>query len=160
MQSTQSEKFSLELKVIPVVQVMVCAIAIFAIDHYITSYGYIGPYHKLFASAVFVVSIVVIMFAVLSFKNSQTTVNPSTPENTSQIVDTGIYRFSRNPMYLAMALCLLGLCVFAQNLLTFLTLPIFVWYLTRYQIKPEERMLTKQFGEQYTQYCQKVRRWL
>ena len=158
--TNSNRKFTLELKVIPVVQVMLCAIAIFSIDHYLLSFSYIGPFHKQTATLLFILSIAIIVTAVVSFKRSQTTVNPSTPENTSKIVDRGIYSYSRNPMYLAMALSLLGLCVFVENYLTFSIMPLFVWYLTRFQIIPEERMLTQHFGEQYTEYCCRVRRWV
>ena len=158
--NNEKNNFSLELKVIPVVQVMLCAIAIFSIDHYLLTFSYIGPFHKEIATLVFAISVVLILLAVISFKRSQTTVNPTTPQDTSQIVESGIYRYSRNPMYLAMTLSLLALCIFVENYLSFAILPIFIGYLTRFQIIPEEQMLTRHFGEQYSQYCDRVRRWL
>lgn len=99
------------------------------------------------------------VMGVLSFRLARTTVNPLHPEAASQLVDSGIYRLSRNPMYLGFALTLLGLSTLWQSWLGVCWVIAFVAYLQQFQIKPEERALQQLFGVPYLAYCQRVRRW-
>jgi protein-S-isoprenylcysteine O-methyltransferase Ste14 len=94
------------------------------------------------------------------FKRAKTTVNPLHPERASVVVTTGIYRFTRNPMYVGISLVLLGWFVAFGGLSALVGLPLFIWYITRFQILPEERVLEAKFGAEYTQYVLSVRRWL
>jgi protein-S-isoprenylcysteine O-methyltransferase Ste14 len=98
--------------------------------------------------------------AVSAFYRARTTVSPTRPGTTSAIVMRGVYRFSRNPMYLGFLLVLLGSAIIISNLLAFALLPFFVAYIHRYQIIPEERILAKNFGAEFEAYSRKVRRWL
>lgn len=98
--------------------------------------------------------------AVLAFRAHRTTVNPMSPERTCSVVTTGVYRISRNPMYVGMSCMLLGLAVYLTSLLSALGPVTFMCYITHFQIKPEERVLTRLFGDDYLQYFEKVRRWL
>ena len=97
---------------------------------------------------------------VLAFLRARTTVSPLQPGKTSAIVDTGAYRFTRNPMYLGMAAMLTGGAIYLAAPLALLGPVAFVAYITRFQIQPEERALLAKFGEPYRAYCQSVRRWL
>ena len=97
---------------------------------------------------------------VVSFRRARTTINPTKPTATSALVSTGVYRFTRNPMYLGLALYLLGWAVFLSNALAVLFVPLFVSYINRFQINPEERALRALFSGEYTAYMQRVRRWL
>jgi len=97
---------------------------------------------------------------VVQFRRAKTTVNPLRPETASSLVTGGVYRVSRNPMYLGMALILFGWAVWLGNPATVLVLPLFVAYMTRFQIIPEERALTATFGEVFAEYRRRVRRWL
>ncbi len=94
------------------------------------------------------------------FKKAQTTIDPRYPENTTTIVTTGIYRLSRNPMYLGFLMWLTAWAFILSNLVGFVFLPLFVFYMNRYQIIPEEKILHKQFGDIYYRYLNKVGRWL
>ena len=94
------------------------------------------------------------------FRRLKTTVNPLHPERASSIVTTGIYRYTRNPMYVGIGLVLLGCFLAFGGLSAVLGLPAFVWYITRFQIIPEERALEAKFGGEYTAYLARVRRWL
>jgi len=71
-----------------------------------------------------------------------------------------MYTFTRNPMYLGMLLLLIGWVFWVGNPLGVPMLFVYVWYLTRFQIKPEERVLAELFGDQYIDYMRQVRRWL
>lgn len=97
---------------------------------------------------------------VASFRAKKTTVNPMKPRSTSSLVVSGIYRYSRNPMYLGFLLILLGWAAFLSNVSAFLVLPAFVMYMNRFQIDPEERALDSLFGDAYAEYRTAVRRWL
>ena len=94
------------------------------------------------------------------FRRHRTTPNPLSPERARAVVQSGPYRFTRNPMYVGVALQLLGWCAYLRNPLALLALVVFVAYITRFQILPEERALAQNFGEPYRQYLRLVRRWL
>lgn len=96
----------------------------------------------------------------LRFKQAQTTVNPLSPDKATALVTSGIYRYTRNPMYLGMTLVLLGVAVWLWWLPATLAAAAFVAYITRFQIRPEERVLAAKFGPMYERYRQTVRRWL
>jgi protein-S-isoprenylcysteine O-methyltransferase Ste14 len=82
------------------------------------------------------------------------------PESSSSLVVSGIYRWSRNPMYLGFLLGLLGWAIFLSNVLAFLFLPVFILYMNRFQIEPEEKALAVLFGKQFAAYKSRVRQWL
>jgi len=94
------------------------------------------------------------------FFKARTTVNPLSPQNTTSIVRKGVYKLSRNPMYVGMLLLLSAWAVYLQSVGAVLLLPLFVLYINRFQIQPEERYLSQQFGADYDDYKAKVRRWL
>lgn len=98
--------------------------------------------------------------ALLAFRRSRTTFNPLKPERASAMVTGGVYRVTRNPMYLGTALLLLAWAVYLGALLPFAGPALFVLYITRFQIQPEERALAKLFGGAYAAYAARVRRWL
>ncbi len=108
----------------------------------------------------FVVGGMVAGAGVLTFRRADTTVNPMSPDSASALVVQGIYLFSRNPMYLGLALALLGLCIYLSNLSTVLFLAAFILYMNRFQIRPEERVLEKLFAKEFRSYKNQVRRWL
>ena len=96
----------------------------------------------------------------VSFGRARTTVNPLKPETASSLVVSGIYRRTRNPMYVGFLMVLLGWAVFLASPWGLLGPALFVLYMNRFQIAPEERALEKLFGASFTAYRSKVRRWL
>lgn len=96
----------------------------------------------------------------IGFRRARTTVNPLHPEKASALVTSGIYRYTRNPMYVGVTLVLIGIAAWLWWLPAILAPAGFVAYITRFQIGPEERALADKFGAQYEQYCRSVRRWL
>jgi protein-S-isoprenylcysteine O-methyltransferase Ste14 len=100
------------------------------------------------------------LLGLLAFRASHTTINPLNPERARALVTGGVYRVTRNPMYLGMACLLLAWAVHLSALLPFAGIVVFVLYITRFQIRPEERALRGIFGEQYASYATRVRRWL
>ena len=106
------------------------------------------------------VGISVFVAAVSSFKKQKTTVNPISIETASSLVISGIFKYSRNPMYLGMSLVLLGL-TFKFNLIGgLLFTSIFMLFITIFQIKPEEIAMEKLFDQEWKNYTKNVRRWL
>ena len=154
----------MELKIIPVVQVAI-AMTLMTVIQRLTpnlNYSEIIPaaINASLIMLLLVFAILIGFFAIYSFRKHQTTVNPCKPETSSQVVDNGIYQYSRNPMYLAMLLLLISFACYLENPFTFPICGLFIWYIGKYQITPEERMLTTLFGQDYVNYKNRVRRWL
>lgn len=101
-----------------------------------------------------------LMASALRFRKAKTTVNPLKPETTSALVTSGVYRFTRNPMYLAMVLLLCAWGMYLGNLWVFAFVFLYGAYLDRFQIQPEERALAALFGEEFSAYKRNVGRWL
>jgi protein-S-isoprenylcysteine O-methyltransferase Ste14 len=97
---------------------------------------------------------------VLAFRRARTTVNPTKPEQASSLVSSGVYRITRNPMYVGLSFVLVAWAVFLSSAWALLGPVAFVLYIGRLQIAPEERALAKLFGSEYADYRAKVRRWL
>jgi protein-S-isoprenylcysteine O-methyltransferase Ste14 len=97
---------------------------------------------------------------VICFHQAKTTVNPLKPASASVLVTSGIYRVTRNPMYLGFALVLAAWAVFLASPFALLGVAAFVLYINRFQILPEERALRRLFGDDLDKYCARVRRWI
>lgn len=97
---------------------------------------------------------------VVSFRRHRTTVNPLKPQAASALVSTGVYAFTRNPMYLGMLVVLVAWGLYLSNLAAAVLVPLFVPCLNRLQILPEERVLRARFGAAFDAYAARVRRWI
>lgn len=113
-----------------------------------------------FASLVLAAGIAVCLSGVLSFRHAGTTVNPLQPETASSLVSSGIYRHTRNPMYLGFAIALVAWSIYLASPIALLGVAGFVLYMNRFQIGPEERALATLFGDAFSTYRGRVRRWL
>lgn len=112
-------------------------------------------------AALFAIGGIVLMSAcALQFRRAGTTVNPMKPAKASTLVDIGFYRVSRNPIYLADGLILVGWGLWLSNLASLAAIALFVAWLNRFQIEPEERALHAAFGAEYDAYRARVRRWI
>jgi protein-S-isoprenylcysteine O-methyltransferase Ste14 len=112
------------------------------------------------AAAIACVGLCLDIAGVLSFLRAKTTINPLTPTAASSLVHSGVYRVTRNPMYLGMLLILVAWAVFLSAVWALLGPVLFVLYMNRFQIVPEERALSRAFGASYAEYQARVRRWL
>jgi protein-S-isoprenylcysteine O-methyltransferase Ste14 len=115
---------------------------------------------NLLALGLAALGVLVILVALVSFRRERTTVDPMKPHRASALVSRGIFRWSRNPMYLGFLFLLLGWGACLSNLLALLVIPAFIFYMDRYQIRPEEQALEELFGLEYQAYRERVRRWL
>ena len=100
------------------------------------------------------------MGGILAFRRAKTTVNPLRPDKSSRLVSSGVFRLTRNPMYVGLVFMLLAWAAYLSCAWALLGLPVFVLYIARFQIKPEERALAALFGSHFTDYQARVRRWL
>ena len=146
---------SLELKIPPPVVAAVIASAMYVAASLLPPVHALPPGVRVFAAlALAGVGFGFDMAGLLAFRKAKTTVNPLRPQRSSAVVTDGVYRVTRNPMYLGLVLILLGLAVFLASPWAFGA------FITRFQIRPEERVLAERFGAAYTEYCARVRRWL
>lgn len=150
----------LELRVPPLLLVVVFAAAMAGIARLVPSATYVIPARLVVLVSLIVLGAAIAAAGVVAFRRHKTTVNPLAPAEASTLVSTGIYRITRNPMYLGFLLGLAGWCVYLGNFAAALLLPAFVAWMNRFQIGPEERALTEIFGARFTEYAATVRRWL
>ena len=118
------------------------------------------PGREIVAWVLMIVGAVVIFAGLASFARHKTTANPFKPEAASSLVDTGIYGRTRNPMYVGVAMVLIGYAAFLSHPLALFAAFLFPAYIGRFQIAPEERALDRVFGEAYEAYKRRVPRWL
>ncbi len=151
---------ALELKVPPVAVFLICAAGMWTLSRALPAAAIDLPYAWLGAVALAVPGGAIAIAGIVAFRRQSTTVDPMKPEAASSIVFGGVYRFTRNPMYLGVATILAAWSVYLANAIALMMLPLFVAYLSRFQIKPEERALLAKFGPDYADYMATVRRWL
>lgn len=150
----------LELKIPPVVQVVITAVLMWTLDVLLQSLSITFPALSLVALFLASTGVAFALLGVLEFWSAGTTVDPRVPDQSASLVTGGVYRISRNPMYAGFLLMLVGWGVFLGNIAGFLLLPVFVMYMNRFQIAPEERHMREMFGEEYLHYEAAVRRWI
>ena len=150
----------LELKVPPLIVVAIAALLMWVVARATPRLTLLYPGRVLVAAALLVSGIVIVLMGVLAFRKASTTVDPRFPENASHIVSSGIYRVTRNPMYLGMLVVLIAWMALLANVSTIVIPALFALYITRWQIVPEERALAEKFGAEYEVYRKSVRRWL
>ena len=151
---------ALELKIPPLVLVVLFALVMWGLAQWLPPLMQRGMWHIVLAGIFAIGGMAVALAGVLAFRRANTTVDPRVPQQSSSLVIRGIYRYSRNPMYVGFLLLLTALACYLMNAAAFALLPLFVLYMNRFQIAPEERHLLQKFGTAYQAYCEKVRRWL
>ena len=109
---------------------------------------------------IIILGVLIVLIGGYQFKKNSTTVNPLVPEDSSKLVTSGFYNFSRNPMYIGFLLFLFAWALFLGSLFALLFLPIFVLVINVVQIVPEEKILGEKFGDEYRKYISRVRRWV
>lgn len=118
------------------------------------------PGQKSAALALGAVSAAAALVSLVRFFRAGTTIDPTAPEKASALVVDGLYRYSRNPMYLSMLGALIAWGLWLGNPVALIVPAVFAWIITEYQIKPEEAALSARFGVAYEDYQKRVRRWI
>ncbi len=150
----------LELKIPPVALSVMAAVLMWCARSAAPGFDFVLPSKSVFPVGLALVGALTCVAGVVSFRRAKTTVNPMKPDSTSSLVVSGIYRYTRNPMYLGFLLIQLAWAAALSNVLALVCLPAFVVYMNRFQISPEERVLASRFAQDYAEYRARVRRWL
>lgn len=151
---------TLELKIPPVALGLIFAVIMLALARGIPTWHVTLAGSSWLAAGIASLGLGAALAGVLAFRAAGTTVDPRLPEQSSQLVIRGIYRLSRNPMYVGFLLLLIAWAVWLSNVAACALLPLFVMYMNRFQIQPEERAMQAKFGDSYRHYCRQVRRWI
>ena len=151
---------TLELKIPPVVLVVLFALVMWLLAQLVPPVALPAVWGQVLAGIFAGAGIILALSGVLAFRRANTTVDPRVPQQSANLVIRGIYRYSRNPMYVGFLLLLMAWAFYLTSVAAFLLLPLFVLYINRFQIVPEERFLLQKFGADYQAYCETVRRWL
>lgn len=151
---------TLETKIPPPLVMVLLGVLAWTWAHYVPTLSFRLPFHTMIATVVAVAGMALNGSPKLAFDRAGTTVNPLRPGSATHLVTSGVYRYSRNPMYLGHAVILFGWGIFLHSIVGFVAIPAFVLYISRLQIVPEERHLLARFGDEYTTFCQKSPRWL
>jgi len=104
-------------------------------------------------------SVTIALLALFQYKKASKSIGSTKSDKASSLVVGGIFKFSRNPIYLSLLLMLLALAVFLGNAFNILIAAGFVGYMNRFQIIPEEKILLNKFGRSFKDYCILTRRW-
>lgn len=153
---------ALELKIPPVAVTLLFASLMWGLARSTPNLGFTLPGGlRLTVLALFATAAAVAGLAALrSFRRARTTVNPLSPQGCTTLVTSGVFGYSRNPMYLALLLALLGWGLYLANPLAVLLALAFIPWMNHFQIQPEERVLLRVFGQAFADYRRRVRRWL
>lgn len=150
----------MSLRIPPPIVALLALISMWLAAQYLQIWQFEVPYQVGVAAILVALGIIIDLVSIAAFRRAKTTVTPLAPEKASQLVVTGLYRISRNPMYLGLLLILTGAMVWLGSGANVFILVSFVAYITAFQIKPEEDRLERIFGPQYQAYKRRVRRWL
>ncbi len=150
----------LKLKIPPVLQVIILSVAIYFTAQNTPNYQLDKSLSLLISISIFVFGSLFAIIGVLNFRSANTTVDPRDPKKSDHLVRSGIYAYTRNPMYVGMFLWLLAICSFFGSFYSLIFCIFFVLYMTYFQIKPEEEILKDIFGQEYIEYTKQVRRWI
>ncbi|MBD1388413.1 MULTISPECIES: methyltransferase family protein [Echinimonadaceae] len=151
---------SLELKVPPIIVLLLTASLMLLSSEVTEPLSFDVPATQGLGWFFAIAGLIVIGRGVQVFRHHQTTVDPRVPDASSHLVVSDIYGYTRNPMYLGMALCLVGWAFYLCNLIALGLVFVFMAYITQFQVIPEERFLGRKFGQCYTDYAGKVGRWV
>jgi protein-S-isoprenylcysteine O-methyltransferase Ste14 len=150
----------LELKVPPPAVALLTALAMWLAAYGMGELAFALPGRRVLSIAPAALGIAVSAAGTWSFWRARTTVNPTRPEAASSLVATGIFRVTRNPMYLGLFMVLAGWAAHLANAAALAGPLLFALYITRFQILPEERVLAAKFGSDFEAYRRRTRRWL
>lgn len=151
---------SMEAKLPPLLVVALVAAAMWGIARVTVSFEPAFWLRLGLAGLLLVTAVVLVVAGLLEFRRASTTVNPMAPEESSTVVRSGVYRYSRNPMYLGFLVALIGWAVWLAAPWALLGPVAYVAWMTRFQILPEERALNEHFGDDFRDYCRRTRRWV
>jgi len=150
----------MKTKIPPPIVLLIFVLLMWSVARFVNAWQFTMPAQFTISLILLSLGFLVTIAAVVGFRGAATTVNPLAPEKATSLVTSGVFRFSRNPMYLGMLLVLLAWFLYLGSLLNLTLVFFFVLFMVRFQIEPEEQAMQKLFGTAYTDYQSHVRRWL
>ena len=149
----------MNLKIPPPLVMLFFAVLMFGLDRILPvgEFDFFGRITLKYV--VWSLAILLLLISFIQFFKAKTTTNPIDPSKARRLVINGIYSYTRNPMYLAMLLFLIGFGLKLGNAFNTITAAGFVYFMNHFQIKREEEALENLFGKEYKLYCKAVRRW-
>ena len=118
------------------------------------------PNRTLISILILLIGILILINPIFKFIRSKTTIDPIKFKRVNKLITSGIYKYSRNPMYLGFLIIVISTSIFYLNIYSITTPFFFYFWINRFQIKREEIFLTEKFGKEYLQYKTKTRRWI
>lgn len=150
---------SLELRLPPPLVLLIVAVVMWGVSR-VTPASDLPPWHTTLAIILALLGVSIAIAGIVAFRKAKTTGSPTKPQAASALVVTGVYKFTRNPMYLGLCIVLVAWTAYLWSGWALLGPVAFIGYIGRYQIEPEERALSAHFGDDYREYRSRVRRWL
>lgn len=150
-------KLNLKTKIPPPLITLICILIIYFFEK---EFIFFEDWNIYISGFFLLWGLIIIAFAVFKFAKTKTTVDPTKPSKTSSLVISGVYRITRNPMYLGMLFLIISFTFYKLSLVGAIVIPSFIFYINKYQIEPEEYEMRKKFGENFEDYCKKVDRWI
>lgn len=151
---------TLELKVPPPIVAFLVGVAMWMVARLLPAAHLAGEVRRMFAGICAGFGVIVAFLGFWAFRQAKTTINPVNPEKASSLVTSGIYSYTRNPMYVGLTAVLVGWAIWLSAPWALLGPVALMLYLTRFQILPEERVMSSKFDAAYDDYRKRVRRWL
>ena len=145
-------------KIPPPIIALVCALGILFSKPFFKEYSNVN--NSSISILFFLIGIACFFFAIKLFKKHNTTISPLKPEKATSLIVSGIYMYSRNPMYLGMLFILISISIRFNIIGGIISISTFIIYITKFQIIPEEEQLKRIFGEKFLNYKKKTRMWL
>ena len=118
------------------------------------------PNQTLISILILLIGLLILLIPITKFIKSKTTIDPIKFKKVNKLVTSGVYKYSRNPMYLGLLIIVISSSIISLNIYSLSTPIVFYWWINRFQIKSEEIFLTEKFGEKYLSYKSKTRRWI
>ncbi|MFL2613128.1 MAG: methyltransferase family protein [Flavobacteriaceae bacterium] len=148
----------LKTKIPPLLIVSFFILIIFLLRNLLGHFSFV---YQDYISILFMISyIICILYIKLEFKKHKTTISPSNPDNATSLVQSGFFRFSRNPIYFSLLNIIFWFSIYLGSFFGLIVTPLFVIYMNQFQIIPEEKAMLKLFSDKYKSYCLHVRRWI
>ena len=145
-------------KIPPPIIALVCALGILFSKPFFREYSNVN--NSSISILFFLIGIACFFFAIKLFKKHNTTISPLKPEKATSLIVSGIYMYSRNPMYLGMLFILISTSIRFNIICGIISISTFIIYITKFQIIPEEDQFKRIFGEKFLNYKKKTRMWL
>ena len=150
----------MKLLIPPPIQALLSIIMMWLISRYFLHANFSLNGINILALVFLIIAVIILILSINKFRKIKTTISPLKLNKTSSLINSGIYRYTRNPMYLGLLLILFSTALFLKNFISFLIIPLFILFITKNQILPEEETLENIFEEENKNYKKKVRRWI